>query len=432
MGAETSVGPSRPGRQSSAPARTARRRSSSAAGSGRASGRPPVGENLRDHVGVGFEWVVGDQERLRARPLPSSAEHPLFMAQALLWDDGVDLFVSRRTIRRGRRLRVHGRGLRDEAALERSRSAVLGRSRRAAAGRARLPRGRARRGDRRPRAGSCAISRRPSRSRARRHEPGPGEAPTSRRTSGLTSAASSTRSGRARSGRSWTPRGRVHGVQGLVVADASIMPTIPAPTRTSPPAAVAERSRSCCELHDPTVLPAGLAGPGGRRRGGPPAPGSTPEADASSRRRASSTSPSSPAARALRLSAHRPAWHRAARPAGTRRPARAAARRSPAATATTATSCAEFGARVVGLSAQPIDDQRRGRGAPRPPPPGRRRPGAATRGRVGLPTFEFGGCGSTSGSLVAEQGRIGKVFYPVFPPDENAADVVAWLRERGS
>ncbi len=33
---------------------------------------------------------------------------------------------------------------------------------------------------------------------------------------------------------------------------------------------------------------------------------------------------------------------------------------------------------------------------------------------------------------MAEQGRIVKVFYPVFPPDENAAEVVAWLRERGS
>jgi peroxiredoxin len=31
-------------------------------------------------------------------------------------------------------------------------------------------------------------------------------------------------------------------------------------------------------------------------------------------------------------------------------------------------------------------------------------------------------------ALVAENGRIVKVFYPVFPPDENAADVLAWLR----
>ncbi len=31
-------------------------------------------------------------------------------------------------------------------------------------------------------------------------------------------------------------------------------------------------------------------------------------------------------------------------------------------------------------------------------------------------------------ALVIDDGIIDKVFYPVFPPDENAADVVAWLR----
>jgi peroxiredoxin len=30
---------------------------------------------------------------------------------------------------------------------------------------------------------------------------------------------------------------------------------------------------------------------------------------------------------------------------------------------------------------------------------------------------------------VAERGRIAKAFYPVFPPDRNAQDVVDWLRE---
>ena len=33
-------------------------------------------------------------------------------------------------------------------------------------------------------------------------------------------------------------------------------------------------------------------------------------------------------------------------------------------------------------------------------------------------------------TLVADRGRIVKVFYPVFPPDENAGDVLAWLRSR--
>ena len=30
--------------------------------------------------------------------------------------------------------------------------------------------------------------------------------------------------------------------------------------------------------------------------------------------------------------------------------------------------------------------------------------------------------------LVINDGVIGKVFYPVFPPDKNAEEVVAWLR----
>jgi peroxiredoxin len=48
---------------------------------------------------------------------------------------------------------------------------------------------------------------------------------------------------------------------------------------------------------------------------------------------------------------------------------------------------------------------------------------------MNLPTF------STSGmtlfkrmALVIDDGTIVKVFYPVFPPDKNAAQVVAWLR----
>ncbi|MFT3863695.1 MAG: peroxiredoxin [Solirubrobacterales bacterium] len=33
-------------------------------------------------------------------------------------------------------------------------------------------------------------------------------------------------------------------------------------------------------------------------------------------------------------------------------------------------------------------------------------------------------------TFVAEAGRIVKVFYPVFPPDRDAAAVLAWLRDR--
>ena len=33
-------------------------------------------------------------------------------------------------------------------------------------------------------------------------------------------------------------------------------------------------------------------------------------------------------------------------------------------------------------------------------------------------------------TLVAHEGRIEKVFYPVFPPDANAGEVLAYLRAR--
>ena len=51
-----------------------------------------------------------------------------------------------------------------------------------------------------------------------------------------------------------------------------------------------------------------------------------------------------------------------------------------------------------------------------------------------LPTFEFEPYPGESSThlkrmaLVIRDGRIEKVFYPVFPPDRNAEDVMAWLR----
>jgi peroxiredoxin len=53
-----------------------------------------------------------------------------------------------------------------------------------------------------------------------------------------------------------------------------------------------------------------------------------------------------------------------------------------------------------------------------------RRLGAA----IGLPTFEFEGVTLYRRvTLVLEAGAIAKVFYPVFPPDRNAKEVLAWL-----
>jgi peroxiredoxin len=45
-----------------------------------------------------------------------------------------------------------------------------------------------------------------------------------------------------------------------------------------------------------------------------------------------------------------------------------------------------------------------------------------------LPTFEYDGMTLVKRlTLVVSKGRIEKVFYPVFPPDGHAAEVIAWL-----
>jgi peroxiredoxin len=91
----------------------------------------------------------------------------------------------------------------------------------------------------------------------------------------------------------------------------------------------------------------------------------------------------------------------------------------------------ELGARVAGLSAQALGDQREFAERNRMPFPviadPERRLGAA----LGLPTFEIEGLTLYKRlALVAEDARIVKVFYPVFPPDRNASDVVEWLEAR--
>lgn len=49
-----------------------------------------------------------------------------------------------------------------------------------------------------------------------------------------------------------------------------------------------------------------------------------------------------------------------------------------------------------------------------------------------LPTFETSGMTLLKRlTLVIRDGKIEHVFYPVFPPDQNASDVIAWLAARG-
>jgi peroxiredoxin len=92
---------------------------------------------------------------------------------------------------------------------------------------------------------------------------------------------------------------------------------------------------------------------------------------------------------------------------------------------------ADLNALLAGLSAQPLDDQvefaeRNHISYPVVADP-ELRLGAALR----LPTFEVEVEGATLYkriTLVVEACAIAKVFYPVFPPDKNAEEVVAWLR----
>src|SRR5436190_2375281 len=110
---------------------------------------------------------------------------------------------------------------------------------------------------------------------------------------------------------------------------------------------------------------------------------------------------------------------------------------TPGARGCTPQSCAfrdlypDLGVPVAGLSAQPLDDQMEFAERNRMPFPviadPERRLGAA----LDLPTFEIQGYVLYKRlTLVAEDARIVKVFYPVFPPDRNAGEVLDYLRSR--
>jgi peroxiredoxin len=90
-----------------------------------------------------------------------------------------------------------------------------------------------------------------------------------------------------------------------------------------------------------------------------------------------------------------------------------------------------LGARVIGLSAQTLDDQEDVVDRLRLPHPVIADPELRLAEALDLPTFEFDGARLYKRlTVVAERGRIVRVFYPVFPPDQNAAEVLAWLQAR--
>jgi peroxiredoxin len=110
---------------------------------------------------------------------------------------------------------------------------------------------------------------------------------------------------------------------------------------------------------------------------------------------------------------------------------------TPGARGCTPESCAfrdlyaELGVRVAGLSVQSLDDQLEFAERNRMPFPVISDPDRKLGAALALPTFEIAGLTLYKRiTLVSEDARIVKVFYPVFPPDQNARDVLAWLRAR--
>jgi peroxiredoxin len=110
---------------------------------------------------------------------------------------------------------------------------------------------------------------------------------------------------------------------------------------------------------------------------------------------------------------------------------------TPGARGCTPQSCAfrdrfpDFGVPVAGLSAQTLDDQLEFAERNRMPFPVIADPELQLGVPLRLPTFEIAGLTLYKRiTLVAEGAQIVKVFYPVFPPDENADNVLRWLRSR--
>lgn len=110
---------------------------------------------------------------------------------------------------------------------------------------------------------------------------------------------------------------------------------------------------------------------------------------------------------------------------------------TPGARGCTPQSCAfrdlypELGVPVAGMSAQTLDDQVEFAERNRMPFPVIADPERKLGAALGLPTFAISGLTLYKRiTLVAEDARIVKVFYPVFPPDANAGDVLAWLTAR--
>ena len=89
----------------------------------------------------------------------------------------------------------------------------------------------------------------------------------------------------------------------------------------------------------------------------------------------------------------------------------------------------ELGVRVLALSTQDPEYQREMAERLHLPFPVLSDERLELTSTLGLPTFETSGWTLLRRlTLVIDNGRVGHVFYPVFPPDSHAAEVLDWLR----
>jgi peroxiredoxin len=89
---------------------------------------------------------------------------------------------------------------------------------------------------------------------------------------------------------------------------------------------------------------------------------------------------------------------------------------------------ADRGVEVIGLSAQSAEDQAEFAQRVHLQFPLLSDPALELAEGLELPTFPVAGVTLYKRvTLVMREGVIARVFYPVFPPDRNAADVLAWL-----
>jgi peroxiredoxin len=94
-----------------------------------------------------------------------------------------------------------------------------------------------------------------------------------------------------------------------------------------------------------------------------------------------------------------------------------------------AAELAALGARVFGLSTQDTGYQQEAVARLHLPFPLLSDERLELARALTLPTFQFDGMTLIKRlTLVVDDGRIEKVFYPVFPPDADAATVATWLR----